>query len=326
MGSDSDRARLDDAARAGWLYFVAGNTQDEIARKLGVSRPTAQRLVSLAISERLVTFRLEHPIAACMALAARLTDRYGLKHCDVVPADPGSDSTTAGIAEAAAAFIEARLRAERPVIVALGTGRTLRAAVDQIPPMKCPSHELVSLVGNITPDGSASFYDVLSKLADLTGARHYPMPLPVVAASPEERAQLVGLEPVRRVHALAGRADVTIVGVGQIDLAAPLLVDGFASREEILELMRRGAVGEIASWSFDAGGNILEHGLNERITSVRLAIPAAGLRVGVAMGPAKTAAIRAALAGRLIDGLITNEATAAALLAAEAPAAIAASA
>ena len=30
-----ETTRLDDAARAGWLYYVAGNTQDEIARKLG---------------------------------------------------------------------------------------------------------------------------------------------------------------------------------------------------------------------------------------------------------------------------------------------------
>jgi len=29
--TDSDKARLDDAARAGWLYFIAGHTQDEIA-------------------------------------------------------------------------------------------------------------------------------------------------------------------------------------------------------------------------------------------------------------------------------------------------------
>ena len=47
--ADSEASRLDDAARAGWLYYVAGNTQDEIARKLGVSRQSAQRLVSLAV-------------------------------------------------------------------------------------------------------------------------------------------------------------------------------------------------------------------------------------------------------------------------------------
>ena len=27
--------RLDDAARAGWLYYVAGNNQEQIAKKLG---------------------------------------------------------------------------------------------------------------------------------------------------------------------------------------------------------------------------------------------------------------------------------------------------
>jgi DNA-binding transcriptional regulator LsrR (DeoR family) len=76
MEVKSEKSRLDVAARAGWLYFVAGNTQDEIAQKLNVSRPTAQRLVSLALSERLITFRLEHPIAACMELAV---NRHGIR-------------------------------------------------------------------------------------------------------------------------------------------------------------------------------------------------------------------------------------------------------
>ena len=57
MDAKVEKSRLDDAARAGWLYYIAGNTQDEIARKLNVSRPTAQRLVSLALTERLITFR-----------------------------------------------------------------------------------------------------------------------------------------------------------------------------------------------------------------------------------------------------------------------------
>ncbi len=64
--SDNEKSRLDEAARAGWLYFIAGHTQDEIARMLQVSRASAQRLVSLCLAERLITFRLEHPIAACM--------------------------------------------------------------------------------------------------------------------------------------------------------------------------------------------------------------------------------------------------------------------
>ena len=63
---DISALKLDDAARAGWLYYVAGNTQDEIARKMGISRQSAQRLVAIAVSEKLVKVRIDHPIAECM--------------------------------------------------------------------------------------------------------------------------------------------------------------------------------------------------------------------------------------------------------------------
>ena len=149
--SDNEKSRLDDAARAGWLYFIAGRTQDEIARRLKVSRATAQRLVSLCLAEKLITFRLEHPIAACMELAARLTDRFRLRTCDVVPTDPTSPVAVAGIAERAANLLETTLRSEKPAIIAIGTGRAMRAAVEQVRPMDCPDHRLVSLVGNISP-------------------------------------------------------------------------------------------------------------------------------------------------------------------------------
>ena len=140
-------ARLDDAARAGWLYYVAGNTQDEIARKLGVSRQTAQRLVSLAMSERLIKVRLDHPIARCMELSAALKQRYDLFFCEVAPTDPASTSTTLGIAQIAAAEMERWLRRPDPVVIGIGTGRTMRAVADQMPAMQCPQHKLVALVG-----------------------------------------------------------------------------------------------------------------------------------------------------------------------------------
>ena len=312
--SRSDSARLDEAARAGWLYFVAGNTQDQIARKLNVSRQSAQRLVSLAVSERLVTFRLQHPIGACMELAERLSEQFGLAFCEVVPTDPTSNSVTVGNADAASAFLEARLGSERPAIAALGTGRAMRAAVDQMPRMNCPNHQLVSMVGNIAPDGSATFFDVLSKLADLTLARHYPIPLPVFAGSEDERSQLLDLGTVRKVHALAARADLVMVGIGQINNNAQLFVDGFISRDELIDLIRNGAVGEIASWAFDDSGQILDSGTNRRTTSVPLSVGDDRLVVGVAMGEDKVRSIRAALVGRLITGLITSEGTARSLL------------
>src|SRR6201986_4073008 len=162
--SDNEKSRLDEAARAGWLYFIAGHTQDEIARMLQVSRASAQRLVSLCLAERLITFRLEHPIAACMELAAGLKQRFHLSHCEVVPTDPAAPLSTAGIAERCANLLEATLRSETPVIVALGTGRAVRAAVERGSPIDRPNHQIVSLVGTISADGSGGVFDTDGRL------------------------------------------------------------------------------------------------------------------------------------------------------------------
>ncbi|MGY3583025.1 DNA-binding transcriptional regulator LsrR (DeoR family) [Bradyrhizobium sp. USDA 4341] len=311
---DNEKSRLDDAARAGWLYFIAGHTQDEIAKMLQVSRASAQRLVSLCLAERLITFRLEHPIAACMELASRLKARFDLVHCDVVPSDPAAPLSNAGIAERSANLLELTLRSETPVIVALGTGRAVRAAVERVSPIERPDHQIVSLVGNISADGSASFYDTVGRLADRTGARHYPMPLPFLMSSEDERNRMIRIDPIARVRAVAAKADLRLIGIGQMDQKAQVHVDGFVTREELLEMMRLGAVGEVTGWAYDARGRLIKGGTNKRLTSIPPQIPAVSTTIAAAVGAAKVPSIKAALAGRVINGLITDEATARAVL------------
>jgi DNA-binding transcriptional regulator LsrR (DeoR family) len=312
--TEGERSRLDDAARAGWLYFIAGHTQDEIAKMLQVSRASAQRLVSLCLAERLITFRLEHPIAACMELAFRLKERFDLAHSEVVPADPAAPLSTAGIAERCANLLESTLRSETPVIVALGTGRAVRAAVERVSPIDRPNHQIVSLVGNISADGSASFFDTVGRLADRTGARHYPMPLPFLMSSEDERNRMVRIDPIARVKAVAAKADLRLIGVGQMDQKAQVHVDGFVTRDELFEMMRLGAIGEITGWAYDSKGRLIKGGTNRRLTSVPPQVPAKAATIAAAVGQAKVPAIKAALAGRLVNGLITDETTARAVL------------
>lgn len=306
--------RLDDAARAGWLYYVAGRTQDEIAAAMGISRQSAQRLVSLAVAEKLIKVRLDHPIAACLELAARLKEKFELRHVDVVPADPASTSTTVGIAEAGAVEIERWLKSADPIVLAVGTGRTLKAAIDQLPPMECPQHRIVSLTGNIGPDGSAAYYNVIFSMADAVKARHFPMPLPVLVSSPDERDLLHRQDLVRFALDLGRQANVAFVGIGELGPDAPLCEDGFLARDEMERLIGEGAAGEICGWMFDQDGRLLTDSINERVASIPLPSPQTATIIGLAKGKRKYAAIRAALRGRIVNGLITDESTAEYLL------------
>lgn len=306
--------RLDDAARAGWLYYVAGNTQDQIATTLGVSRQSAQRLVSLAVSEGLVRVRIDHPIANCMNLAQRLKERFDLRLAEIVPSDPSSTSTTIGIAEATAVEIERRLQSPEPIVMAIGTGRTLKAAIEQLPPMECPQHRIVSLTGNIAPDGSAAYYNVIFTMADRVKARSFPMPLPVIVSSPAERKLLHEQPMIRATLTLAQAPDVTFVGIGDLGSTAPIFEDGFISRDELGALQKAGAVGEIVGWAFDAEGTLITGITNERVASAPIPSSDGSLVIAAAMGPRKLPGIAAAIRRRIVNGLITDEQTAASLL------------
>lgn len=314
MRQDGTRNKLDDAARAGWLYYVAGNTQDEIAAKLGVSRQSAQRLVSLAISEKLIKVRLDHPIANCLELAACLRDAYALDHVEIVPSDAGHPNDTLGVAEAAALEIEKILSASAPVTMGIGTGRTLRAAVEHLSSMDCPQHAIVSLAGNIAPDGSAAYYNVIFNIADKVKARSFPMPLPVIAATAREKGLLHQQASIEKTLALAAQASVSFIGVGDLGPKAPLYEDGFINQAELKALQKAGAVGEMLGWTYDAQGVLIEGLVNDRVASAPLPSRENSLVIAVAMGARKADAIRAAVRRRLVNGLITDEITATAVL------------
>ena len=169
-GDERQQRKLDLAARAAWLYYVAGNTQDQMARKLNVSRQAAQRLVASGgrrrpdqVPSRPSDRRLHRARrGAADALRAGLC-RGRAGRCR--PATAWSASRAPRRARSRRISPPRRRPCSR-----FSTGRTLRATVAQVAPMERPQHTVVSLVGTMTRDGRASPYDVVMRLADRTGA------------------------------------------------------------------------------------------------------------------------------------------------------------
>ena len=310
----SAERKHDDAARAAWLAYIGGCKQDEIAQIMGISRQSAQRLVSQAMAAGLVKVRIDHPIARCLELAQRLKDRHGLTLCEVVPSLDSVQNSGLAVAHATGDLLENCLMRPEPMVIGLGTGRTLRAAVEHLPHIDCAQHKIVSLTGNIAPDGSTAYYNVLFTIADKITAATYPVPLPVISASVDERAALLGQKTLSVTRTLAARTDMRFVGVGTMTETAPLVIDGFITHADQRRLREKGAVGEIIGFVFDAQGNLVEDEINSRVSSAEIT-PGShrGPVIGAAHGPDKVPAIRAALGGKLISGLVTDEATAIAL-------------
>ncbi|MEK6351068.1 MAG: sugar-binding transcriptional regulator [Burkholderia sp.] len=308
--------KLDLATRAAWLYYVAGDTQNEIAEKLQVSRPVAQRLVAFAVEKNLIRVRVDHRVADCLDLAAQLTKRYGLSLCEVVPIDADTpDSIDRKLAVAGAQVMERYINEERPMVIAVSSGRTLKAAVAQIAQIERPQHRLVSMVGAIAQDGSSNPYDVAQHISEKTGGKHFLLPAPLIADNEAERAQWCNHRLYRIVEQLTADADVAFVGIGNVGDDCPLHVDGFITADELSEMMEYGAVAEMVGLPMDARGARVVTPSTARVTSVPLDAPPRRPTIGFAGGPRKQAAVLAALRGGWLSGIVTDESCARAALA-----------
>jgi DNA-binding transcriptional regulator LsrR (DeoR family) len=190
----------------------------------------------------------------------------------------------------------------------------MRAVVGELPAMDLPQHRVVGLVGSIARDGRANPFEVVMRLADRIGAECYPLPAPGIVESVAERNLWQAQRGYRRLAELASRAQLTYLGIGHLGRNAPLLEDGFITDAERQNLLEWGAVGEMLGWPFDRYGQLLDAPLTERVTSLRLPQPPERLTILIGTGPAKVEAIVAALQGRCVNGIVTDEATVRAVL------------
>jgi len=314
--SPRQEEKLELAVRAAWLYHVAGNTQHEIARKLQISRPTAQRLVAFAFERGLIKVRVNHKVASCLELAIALRQRYNLVVSDVVPVNEDSaDQVLRKIAVAAAQVIEFYLNDVQPKIIALGSGQTLKAVVGELNMLARPQHRLLSLVGTIARDGSSNPYDAALQAAEKIGAKCFLIPAPLLADSPEERKQWCHHRLYRIVEELSNQTDVAFVGIGDMGLGCPMHRDGFLTGDEVMELVEAGAVGDNLGWAFDEAGELVRASTQQRVTSIQLRRPPKKPVIAFAGGEHKTRAVLGALRGQWINGLVTDETCARMILA-----------
>ena len=300
--------KLDEAARASWLYYIARLTQDEIAIKLNTSRQSVQRMIALATNKKLINFKLNHNISKCMELSYALKEKFNLKECDIFPSF--DENSTLGLGEAGASVMEKYIYQNKNLIIGLGTGDALTKSINEISPKEYKEHKIISLVGNISRDGRASHNEASSKLSYKINSDYYPMPLPVITPNKEEKNLLLNQASIKNVINLATSIDIAFVGIGNIGKHSPLLKDGFINKEEFKSIEKLKFVGEIIGWLFNEDGNILNQATNERLTSIKINKTPKIPVIGIACGKRKVKAIKAALKGKLINHLVTNETTA----------------
>jgi DNA-binding transcriptional regulator LsrR (DeoR family) len=301
--------------RVARAYYEDDLTQEEIADRFGLSRVKVCRLLNRAREAGIVRISVRLPGSGCGDLERALERRFGLREAVIAPRAPRL-SILDRIGAAAASLFARTVRGSETI--GLTWGNSLRAFVESLPRLELPEVRIVQIIGGLgSVDAGVNGAELTRRLAERCGARPRIIQAPGIVASREVRAALLADPQVAEAIDLGTRADLAIVGIGVPERTPALLGPGaLLQRGELDALLDQGAVGDIAFRHFDADGRYLETDLDERVVGLGArALAAIPKRIGVAGGPEKTAAIGAALKGRLVDVLVTDEDTAVSLMA-----------
>ena len=316
--SETDSRTL---AKVSALYYLRGQTQQAIADRLRVSRPTVSRMIQEARKRGIVQITVAHVDGLAAELEGGIEDAFGLREAVVV--DVSSDASPSELqiqlGAAAAGFLDRMLDAGTRV--GLTWGGTLREMVKAVKPRRTEGVTIVQTLGGVGPPlAEAHAADLPRRLASALGADLRLIQAPGIVASPDARELLADDPQIRNTLDLLASLSVAFVGIGSLE-TNPVLGEGELAREVRLpdglwdELRASGAVGDMALRFFDAEGRPVRTSLDDRIIGVDLATLAEiDCVVGVAGGAAKVEVIRAALRGGLLHVLITDDRTARALL------------
>ena len=300
------------------MYYQQEMLQDEIAKKLNVSRTTVSRALSKAKKEGYIKIIIDFPVENMIELEKEMEKKFHLKEVIAVKVDDINNRDIL-VAREAAYYIARMIKND--MTIGIAWGYTMKKIIDAFDMYKVGSQikvkniEVVPLLGTMTPeiadnsDLRLSYASLLSsKLAEMVNGISYHFAAPMYVKDIDTKKMLLEEPQIKNVMQKAKNCHAGIFGIGALVQNSSIAI---LEKDMILKLSERNGVGEILGRVFDEYGNTVESEWNDRMIGLTLEqaknIP---IRVGVAFGEEKVKAIKTAITTNIINVLSTDIVTA----------------
>ncbi len=311
MHEDMSDERLQLLSDIAEMYYLGGLSQQEIAKRVNLSRPSISRLLLDARSLGIVEIRVNRPIPTLPSLERELQSRFSLPEVRVLERKTASDEETLRLlGRLGATVLNGKLK--DGMILGLSWGTTVHAVIEALRPRRLPRLKVVQLIGGVgAPHRSIDGPEQCRRAGEMFGAQHYYLNAPMRVDSPEVAAALRDDHSIREVLELAQRADIALVGIGSIvPEISTQYHSGYLSYEDLRQLDKLGAVGAMCTSFFDIQGNYLPvPWIDDCVIGVSWEdITNFGMTIAIAAGRRKAPAILGAVRTGVVDVLIVDDA------------------
>ncbi|WP_231290037.1 sugar-binding transcriptional regulator [Komagataeibacter europaeus] len=306
---------LDQITEIAALYYLEQVTQEDLSRRFSMSRPTISKLLKRAREEGIVDIRVRTRPAAAAALEQEFQRRFGITRLLTAVDQRDQDAQRDSVAAIVAMYLDSILQDE--MIIAVGMGRNIAAIAGHIGMPVTRAITFVSAIGGSMRAGEHMSSDhICRRLAARFGGESETLYAPALVADAQMRRALMANDVVQHTLNRARRADIALIGIGDVNEDSNMVRMGWFSPAEIAASKLAGAIGDMMGYDFiTIAGKAADVPMQGRVIGLSLdelrRIPNV---IAIASESTKIVAILAALRTGTITTLATTEANARTIL------------
>ncbi|MGC9401819.1 sugar-binding transcriptional regulator [Vibrio genomosp. F10] len=289
-------------------YYQDGATQEEISRKFSISRAKVGRLLKQARDEGIVDITVKyHPVFSAK-IEQRLIERFGVSRALIALDQPSEELQREQVAGLVSNYLTSSLK--NGMVVAVGQGRNVSSVahhVGVITPRDC---KFVCGIGGIHPRGGMFNADhICRQLAKKYGGSSESLYAPAYAENPDQKKAFMQNATVKQTLDLARKADVALVGIGDMSENSYMVDLGWFSTDEVVQSrLTQGVVGDFAGYDFfDIHGKVAITVMSDRVIGLGIEEfrPIAEV-IAIAAENSKPLALLGALRTGVVDVIATS--------------------
>ncbi|MEJ4112114.1 sugar-binding transcriptional regulator [Corynebacterium kroppenstedtii] len=306
--------RDEQSLRAAKLYYRDNLSQADVAVALGVSRPTASKLIQHAHDRGFVTITIRDPREASSTTATALAAKYGLTSVHLAqPVSHTDDDIVDALGHVGA-------RALRSLVVdgscvGVSWGQTMYAIARHLTEKSVRDVAIVQLKGGMSyTDRKTNDIETIRLFCQAFHAYAHTLPLPVIFDNADTKELVEQDRFIAHVLEQGRHTDIVVFTVGSAEDNSLALNLGSVTPGERQQLRER-AVGDICSRFFDDSASVAVPSVDKRTVGITLDdLSHRPIRLLVAGGLKKVPALRVALNAHMATHLVTDQACAERLL------------
>lgn len=292
------------------MYYKQEMKQGDIAHALGVERSTISKYLKKAKELGIITIEIRNN--ELQLLEFTLESKYGLREASIILADDDADNKYDSLGRAGGELLQRLIRPN--MTIGFNWGRSMLAISQYLSTSNNSSvrADFVPLVGgcnhtNIQLHGNT----ICMKVAQSFNARCHNLYAPVITSTVSMKDAIINDEAFQSIFKLWERLDIAFVGIGAPQSSSNVIWNENLRSDDIGESVDNNLVGETCTRFYDRAGQEVVTPLFDRTISIDLdQLRKVKYVIGLAAGREKVEAITAALEGKLINVLVTDDITA----------------